>query len=81
MVEQGKTPIRSAAALAQAGHRLVLVPVAPLLASAHALRTLFATLARDGATQALADRMLGFGELNALVGLDEKYRRERAWLG
>jgi hypothetical protein len=55
--------------------------VAPLLAAAHALRTLFETLARDGATQALAERMLGFGELNGLVGLDEKYRRERAWLG
>ena len=31
-----------------------LVPVAPLLASAHALRTLFATLRRDGGTRALA---------------------------
>jgi methylisocitrate lyase len=81
MVEQGKTPLRSAAALAASGYRLVLVPVAPLLAAAHALRTLFETLARDGATQALAERMLGFGELNGLVGLDEKYRRERAWLG
>ncbi len=80
MVEQGKTPLRSAAELALSGYRLVAVPVAPLLASAHALRALFETLARDGATAALADRMLGFGELNATVGLDEKYRRERAWL-
>jgi 2-methylisocitrate lyase-like PEP mutase family enzyme len=80
MVEQGKTPLRSAAELARSGYRLVAVPVAPLLASAHALRALFETLARDGATAALADRMLGFGELNATVGLDEKYRRERAWL-
>ena len=80
MVEQGKTPLRSADELARSGYRLVAVPVAPLLASAHALRALFETLARDGATAALADRMLGFGELNATVGLDEKYRRERAWL-
>src|SRR6185369_11486210 len=79
MVEQGKTPLRSAAELAAAGYRLVLVPVAPLLASAHALRTLFATLARDGATRALGERMLAFGELNGIVGLDEKYRRERGW--
>jgi len=77
MVEQGKTPLRSATELAAAGYRLVLVPVAPLLASAHALRTLFATLARDGATRAHADRMLTFGELNGIVGLDDKYRRER----
>jgi len=80
MVEQGKTPLRSAAELAASGYRLALVPVAPLLASAHALRALFAVLARDGATGALADRMLGFGELNTLVGLDERYRRERGWL-
>jgi methylisocitrate lyase len=80
MVEQGKTPLRSAAELAASGYRLVLVPVAPLLASAHALRALFATLARDGHTRAMADRMTGFGELNTLVGLDEKLRRERAWL-
>jgi len=77
MVEQGKTPLRSATELAAAGYRLVLVPVAPLLASAHALRTLFATLARDGATRAHADRMLTFGEMNDIVGLDDKYRRER----
>jgi 2-methylisocitrate lyase-like PEP mutase family enzyme len=81
MVEQGKTPLRSAADLAAAGYRLVLVPVAPLLAAAHALRALFGTLARDGATRAAADRLLTFGELNVLVGLDEKYRRERDWLG
>jgi methylisocitrate lyase len=80
MVEQGKTPLRSAAELANAGYRLVLVPVAPLLASAHALRALFATLARDGATRAAAGSLLGFDELNALVGLDEKYRRERDWV-
>ncbi len=80
MVEQGKTPLRSGAELARAGYRLVLVPVAPLLAAAHGLRTLFATLARDGETRAVADRLLLFGELNALVGLDEKYRRERDWI-
>ncbi len=79
MVEQGKTPLRAAAALARAGYRLVLVPVAPLLAASHGLRALFATLARDGETRTAADGMLGFGELNALLGLDEKYRRERDW--
>ena len=79
MVEQGKTPLRAAAELARAGYRLVLVPVAPLLAATHGLRAVFATLARDGETRTAADRMLGFGELNALLGLDEKYRRERDW--
>jgi methylisocitrate lyase len=79
MVEGGKTPLRAAAELAAAGYKLVLVPVAPLLASAHALRRLFATLARNGTTRTLADAMLGFADLNAVVGLDRKYRRERDW--
>jgi methylisocitrate lyase len=77
MVEGGKTPLRTASALAAEGYRLVLVPVAPLLASAHALRTCLATLARDGDTRALGERMVRFDELNALVGLDARYRRER----
>jgi methylisocitrate lyase len=81
MVEQGKTPIRSAAALDAAGYRIVAVPVAALLAATHAVRGLLGDLARDGHTRAAAGRMLGFAELNVLVGLEERYRRERAWLG
>src|SRR5262249_19801985 len=81
MVEQGKTPIRGAAALDAAGYRIVAVPVAALLAATPAVRRLLPDLARDGHTGAAAGRMLGFAELNALVGLEERYRRERAWLG
>ena len=81
MVEQGKTPLRSAPELAAAGYRLCLVPVAPLLAAAHAMRALYATLARDGSTAAAAGAMVTFGEMNTIVGLDERYRRERSWRG
>ncbi len=80
MVEQGRTPVRSVAELEAAGFRMIAFPVAPLLTAVHAMRTLFATLRRDGGTGALADRMLRFDELNTLVGLDDFYRRERDWL-
>jgi methylisocitrate lyase len=75
MVDQGKTPIRSAAQLAAAGYRLIVVPVAGLMASAHALRRMFATLRQDGGTGAMAGAMVTFGEMNTLLGLDEFYRR------
>ena len=79
MVEQGKTPLSTASALHAAGYPLVVVPVAGLLASAHALRRLYAALHADGGTTAMAPSMLGFGELNTLLGLDELYRREADW--
>jgi 2-methylisocitrate lyase-like PEP mutase family enzyme len=81
MVEQGKTPLRPAADLAAAGYPIVVVPVAGVLAAAHALRAVYRVLQRDGATGAMAERMLGFAELNDLLGLAEYYRREAAWRG
>jgi methylisocitrate lyase len=77
MVEQGKTPLRPAAELYAAGYPIVLVPIAPLLASVHGLRRLFEVLRRDGSTDAAGDRMAGFAELNTFLGLAERYRRER----
>ena len=81
MVEDGKTPLRALAELGRAGYRMVVFPVAAILASAHALAEVYAALAREGTTGAARARMLGFAELNALLGLDEWYRRETEWLG
>ncbi len=81
MVEQGKTPLRSDAELNAAGHQVIVVAVAGLLAAAHALRRLYATLRRDGTSAAMAPSMLRFGELNTLLGLEEFYEREAAWRG
>jgi 2-methylisocitrate lyase-like PEP mutase family enzyme len=81
MVEQGRTPLRTLAQLGAAGYRLVVFPVAGLLAAARALADLYATLRRDGDTHAAAGRMMGFEEMNALLGLAERYAAEREWLG
>ncbi len=70
MVEQGKTPLRTAAELGAAGYRLIVVPVAGLLAATHALRALYATLRREGGTAAMGERLLGFAEMNAFLGLE-----------
>jgi 2-methylisocitrate lyase-like PEP mutase family enzyme len=81
MVEHGKTPARTLAELGAAGYRMVAVPVAGLLAAARALEGLYATLQRDGTTRAYLDRLYRFDAMNALLGLDELYQREREWLG
>jgi len=80
MVEGGKTPLRTLAALGDAGYRMVVFPLAGLLAATRALADVYGTLARDGTTAAVAERMLRFADMNALLGLDDWYRREREWL-
>jgi 2-methylisocitrate lyase-like PEP mutase family enzyme len=81
MLEGGRTPLRTVAECAAAGFRIVVLPLAGLFAAAHALREAWATLRRDGTSAALASRMLGFEELNALLGLEEHRAREREWRG
>jgi methylisocitrate lyase len=69
MVEGGRTPLRPAADLAAAGHPIVVAPLTGLLASARALERAYAVLLRDGASRAVAGALLGFGEMNALLGV------------
>src|SRR5262245_956659 len=79
MVEGGRTPLRTVDALAAAGYRLLVFPVAGLLAQTRALERVYAALVRDGTAAAEAAHMLGFDEMNTLLGLDERYRREEEW--
>ena len=81
MVEHGKTPLRTLAELGAAGYRLAVFPLSGLLAAARALAEAYGALHRDGTTQAVADRLLGFAEMNALLGVEERYRREAEWDG
>jgi len=74
MVEQGRTPLRTADALARAGYDIVVVPVTGVLAAARALEAAYGALARDGASTAVAASLMGFDELNALLDLDPSYR-------
>ncbi len=80
MVEQGKTPVLPAAELHAMGFSLIAAPLAGLLAAARAIRETFATLAQAGTTSPCADRLLTFDAMNDLLGLKERYARERGWL-
>jgi 2-methylisocitrate lyase-like PEP mutase family enzyme len=71
MVEGGKTPVRSAQALADIGFRIVIFPGGTARAVAHMLQGYYANLHAQGTTVAWRDRMLDFDGLNALIGTPE----------
>jgi 2,3-dimethylmalate lyase len=81
MVEQGKTPIIPVAELYRMGYAMIAVPVAGLLSMTHALSRLFRNLHEQGSTLMTQKDMLTFQELNGILGLNEKYEREKDWLG
>ncbi|MFY0989820.1 isocitrate lyase/PEP mutase family protein [Halomonas sp. C05BenzN] len=68
MVEGGDTPLQNAEALQALGFSLVIFPGALVRAVTHMASQFFATLRRDGTTDAFRDRMLDFGQLNDYLG-------------
>ena len=79
MVEGGDTPLQNAEALQALGFSLVIFPGALVRALTHMASEFFATLRRDGTTDAFRDRMLDFTQLNdylgtqAMLELGQKY--------
>ncbi len=71
MVEGGRTPLQSAAELAQRGFRIVIFPGGTARAVAHTLQDYYASLHRHGSTAPWRGRMLDFDALNALIGTPE----------
>jgi 2-methylisocitrate lyase-like PEP mutase family enzyme len=69
MSEHGKTPLLSAAEIAELGYAIALYPSSTLFAAAQSARQLAEILKRDGTTRDELDRLMPFGELNDLVGL------------
>jgi methylisocitrate lyase len=74
MIEGGKTPVLPRQQLADLGFQLILYPLAPLFAAAHAIESVFRKLKRDGTTlgDADAEGRMTFAAFNALIGADEK---------
>jgi 2-methylisocitrate lyase-like PEP mutase family enzyme len=68
MVEGGKTPVHSAAALGELGYRIVIFPGGTARAVSHLLRRYYASLHQHQTTAPFKDEMLDFDQLNALIG-------------
>lgn len=71
MVEGGDTPILSKDRLQALGFSLVIFPGGVVRAIARAAQHFYATLARDGTTDAFRSRMFDFDALNAVIGTPE----------
>ena len=68
MVEGGRTPVLSASELEALGFALVIFPGGIVRALARAAQDFYATLARDGQSNAFRERMFDFEGLNGLLG-------------
>jgi 2-methylisocitrate lyase-like PEP mutase family enzyme len=70
MVEGGRTPIKSAAELADIGYRLVIFPGGTVRFLAHGLQRYFAALRANGNTTSQRHLMFDFDGLNSIIGTD-----------
>jgi 2-methylisocitrate lyase-like PEP mutase family enzyme len=77
--EGGRTPPLRLDRIAELGFRLVLFPIGTLLAATAGIRSLLATLRRDGTPAAALPGLPGFDEFTDLVGLPEITRLEQRW--
>ncbi len=71
MVEGGKTPILPAAELESIGFALVIFPGGIVRALGHMAAEYYGSLAANGTTEPYRNRMLGFEEINRVVGTPE----------
>jgi 2,3-dimethylmalate lyase len=76
MVEDGKTPLLSAAALFAMGYRIVLRPISALLAAEHALERVYADLLAG--REPPKDTRANFSHHNEIVGLDAAHAFDEA---
>ncbi len=77
--EGGRTPPLRLDWIAELGFRLVLFPIGTLLAATAGMRSLLATLRRDGTPAAALPGLPTFDEFTDLVGLPEVTRLEQRW--
>ncbi|TQN42187.1 2,3-dimethylmalate lyase [Blastococcus colisei] len=79
--EGGKTPPLSLERITELGFSLVIYPIGTLLAATAGIRTLLATLKRDGVPTAALDAVPTFGEFTDLIGLPEVQELEQRFSG
>jgi 2-methylisocitrate lyase-like PEP mutase family enzyme len=79
MVEGGQTPILGKATLQALGFSLVIFPGGIVRAVAKAAQAFYATLARDGTTEAFRHDMFDFDALNAIIGTPQMLEIGRSY--
>jgi 2-methylisocitrate lyase-like PEP mutase family enzyme len=79
MVEGGQTPILGKDRLGAMGFSLVIFPGGIVRAVAKAAQAFYATLARDGTTEAFRHDMFDFDALNAIIGTPQMLELGRSY--
>ena len=74
MVEGGKTPVKSAADLAELGYSIVIFPGGAVRAISHHLQAYYDGLLSTGSNAGFAARMHDFNGLNEIIGTAELMR-------
>ena len=81
MVEGGRTPLKAASELEALGFSLVIFPGAVVRAIAHTAQSFYATLLRDGTTNAFRNAMFDFDDLNTVIGTPEMLALGKSYEG
>ena len=81
MVEGGKTPVQSAAALGQQGFKIVIFPGGTVRAVAHTLQGYYASLHQHQTTAPWKANMLDFDGLNQVIGTAQLLEQGQAYAG
>ncbi|MGL4441633.1 MAG: isocitrate lyase/PEP mutase family protein [Bosea sp. (in: a-proteobacteria)] len=81
MVEGGKTPILPASELEALGFSLVIFPGGIVRVIARTAQEFYATLLRDGTSDAFRPRMFDFDALNAVIGTPEMIALGKSYEG
>jgi 2,3-dimethylmalate lyase len=76
MIERGVTPHLTRADLEQLGFNMIVCPLAALFAAAKAVRGILTELREQETTAGAVEELMGFDELNELVGLEARYADE-----
>ena len=74
----GRSPVLDEASLTNLGYAIVLYPLEAMMAAQCAVKSTMRELLAAGSTAAVANKMLTFGEVNTLVGLDSALSRSSA---
>jgi 2-methylisocitrate lyase-like PEP mutase family enzyme len=73
LIEGGRTPLCSLEELLELGFFSVGFVLSGLYAAARALDETYREIRRAGSTERIRDRLMGFDEFNALVGVEARY--------
>ena len=76
----GKSPFLSEKALQELGFTIVLYPIEAMTAAHRAVKATLETIVAEGHTDAIADRVSTFNEINQLVQLPEYVKREGSFM-